>query len=148
MISEGSFKEGYAVRTCNFSRAVRAPGVHHHNFVGDSRKRSQGARQVVFLIERNQAGGEAVHRTPANSEIALVSHNAYRRDWSTDKTALRRRETRLLRLEIHANHAATDSKLGTVPQHGRAHAFFVEESAVVESMSLRLMYVSLTSSKQ
>src|SRR5712692_9989197 len=43
--------------------------MHHHNFIGDCRKRSQRARQVVFLIERNQAGGEEVHRTPDNTGI-------------------------------------------------------------------------------
>src|SRR6202521_2682969 len=63
-------------------------------------------------------------------ESALVSHKANHGNRTTDGTILRRSEARLLRLEIHANHASADSKLGTVPQHGRAHAFFVEESAI------------------
>src|SRR6202022_1528419 len=68
-VGETPLKAGDAVRTRNFRRTVRAARVHHHNFVGDSRKRSQRARQVVFLIERNQAGGKAVHRTPGNCGI-------------------------------------------------------------------------------
>jgi len=39
-------------------------------------------------------------------------------------------EAQLLLLEIHANQAAADSKLRTVPQHGRAHSLFVEESSI------------------
>src|ERR1700674_76395 len=89
-----------------------------------ARGRLCSSLNVIRQAERRFIGLRAI------LESALVSHKANRRNWSTDKAALRRRETTLLRLEIHANQAATDSKLGTVPQHGRAHAFFVEESAV------------------
>lgn len=43
---------------------------------------------------------------------------------------LPRRWTKLLWLEVYANQAGADSKLGAILEHGRAHAFFVVKRAV------------------
>src|SRR5258705_44347 len=117
-----------SVRTCNFRRPVGGPGGPPHNFSGDSSKRSECAWQVVFLIVCNQAGGETIHRTPYNFGIgASISQS---QSEESSETTLGRSAGKLLRLEIHANQASADAKLGAVLQHSRAHAFFVEESAV------------------
>src|SRR5260370_18649305 len=79
-----------------------------------------------------------------NWESALVSHKAKVGNGSKSGTASRRSEAPLLRLEIHANQAAADSKLGTILQHGRAHPFFVVVSAVgrvqVLEIDVRISY--------
>jgi len=41
---------------------VCASGVHHDDFVRDALERGQGARQIVFFVEGDQASGEAIHR--------------------------------------------------------------------------------------
>jgi len=46
------------------------------------------------------------------------------------ETPSRRAKSGYFGWKFTPNHAAPDSKLGTIPQHGGAHAFFVIESAV------------------
>ena len=41
---------------------VRASAVHHDDFVRDALQRAQGARQIVFFVEGDQASGETIHR--------------------------------------------------------------------------------------
>src|SRR5207249_6116914 len=137
MIGERPFKEGDAVRTGNFRRPVGAPGVHHHNFVGDSSKRSQCAWQVVFLIVCNQAGGETIHRTPDNFGIdASISQS---QSEESSATTPGRSGGKLLRLEIHANQASADATLGAARQHAARPRSFSKEVPVVGTMSFRLI---------
>src|SRR4029077_19866956 len=42
--------------------AVDAPGVHDDDLVGDADQGAQGAREILFLVERDEAGGDADHR--------------------------------------------------------------------------------------
>src|SRR5712691_632909 len=63
-------------------------------------------------------------------ESALVSHKGVLRNRGTHEVAIQGRKVQLLRLEIHTNYASTNPKLRAILQHGRAHAFLLEESAV------------------
>src|SRR5258708_7708008 len=106
-------------------RAIPAPDQRRES----SWFRARPARQFGSLIKRDRAGGETVHCTPDIFGI-VVSISQSRFEESKQGSIRPDEKTRLFRLEIHANQAPADSKFGAVPQHGRAHSFFVKESAV------------------
>jgi hypothetical protein len=61
----------------DFFRPVGATGIHYDDFVGDSAQRIQRTGQIVFFVQRDQTGGEAVHgagvtdRPPKYRTIAI-----------------------------------------------------------------------------
>ena len=51
-----------AVLKCDFFGAVGAAGIDDDDFIGDTGERSEGASEIGFFVERDEAGGDAVHR--------------------------------------------------------------------------------------
>src|SRR5215475_5091449 len=64
-----------AMGSGNFLCVVLASTVDDDNLVGNPFDGTQSARQVVFLVQRNQTNGETTHHPPESLDSALVSHN-------------------------------------------------------------------------
>src|SRR5712692_10800401 len=107
-------------------RAIPAPDLRKES----SWLHAPPAWQLMFLIRRNRAGGEALHWTPDNCEIGASISQSQFEELKHGRIHPVEKHARLLRLEIYANQAHADSKFSTVLQHGRAHSLFVKESAV------------------
>ena len=57
----------------DFLRAVRAPGIEHDDFVGEIGATGQAAREVLLLVEGDQAEGDVHRSRAARSTTAIVS---------------------------------------------------------------------------
>ena len=62
VVGPGAGKEFGVVLAGDFFGAVDAAGVDDDNLVGDANERAQGAREIFFFVERDDAGGNANHR--------------------------------------------------------------------------------------
>ena len=116
----------------NFLRAILASAVQHHDFVRNALERFQRAQQVLFFIQRNQAGGEAIHHAPGKLEIAAsISQRVFcRAVRKSGRYVLCLWVGALSQLKTHPNHAFADPKFGSILQHRRAHALLVEKRSV------------------
>src|SRR5215468_12678500 len=97
----------------NFLCVVLASTVDDDNLVGNPFDGTQSARQVVFLVQRNQTNGETTHHPPESLDSALVSHN--RRSADLQQQEARRLggsealyKGGLFCLEAHSNQAVAD----------------------------------------
>src|SRR5690348_7597975 len=59
----------------NLLRAILTSAVDHNDLVGNPFDRAEGARQVMFLVQGDQANGETIHCAPELG-VELVSHNS------------------------------------------------------------------------
>src|SRR5215471_14145268 len=62
----------------NLSSAVPASTVHHDDLIRNTLERTQGPRQVAFLVRRNETGGETIHRTQSVGTGVSISQRWFR----------------------------------------------------------------------
>src|SRR4029077_19957032 len=104
--------------------AVDAPGVHDDDLVGDADQGAQGAREILFLVERDEAGGDADHRwleSAADEKYLTIA----RLRWSGQELRVR---------DVLAREFADDADLGVALQaasrnKGRETAALIEQES-------------------
>src|SRR5215467_2916921 len=137
-----------AMGSGNFLCVVLASTVDDDNLVGNPFDGTQSARQVVFLVQRNQTNGETTHHPPESLDSALVSHN--RRSADLQQQEARRLYTRV------GYFAWKLTRIKLLPMRNRAPSFNIaartrsssKNVPLVESMSFKWICVFRTSSKQ
>jgi hypothetical protein len=119
--------EGCAVLECDFFGAVTAAGIDDDDFVGDAAERGEGAGEIGFFVESDDAGGDAVHwRERGCGEVESVSHN----ETLVMRAELRLLEPKSLGFESEAERGFADAEFGALAEHGGADALFFEEGAI------------------
>ena len=121
-----------AVFAGDFFGAVGAAGIDDDDFVGDAAERSEGAGEICFFVESDDAGGDAVHwreRRMWRSRVSISQSRLCVTAWPIC-WAVGLLEPKSLGLESQAEGGFADAEFGALAEHGGADALFFEEGAI------------------